>query len=62
MTINDVLKYDAEYALESINDVIKNPAAEKRLSATEMMALKDARKVLDKLVTKLKKVDVDLKL
>ena len=55
MTIEKVLEYDAEAALLDINEVIDNPVLSDHLGYTEELKLKEAREILDKLVTELKK-------
>lgn len=61
MTKERMLKFDALVALQGLNDVIENPETENFLTVTEEMQLKEAAKILDKMVTELKKQEKDLK-
>lgn len=61
MTTERMLKFDALVALQGLNDVIENPETENFLTVTEEMQLKEAAKILDKMVTELKKQEKDLK-
>ena len=61
MTKERMLKFDALVALQGLNDVIENPETEKFLTVTQEMQLKEAAKILDKMVTELKKQEKDLK-
>ena len=61
MTKERMLKFDALVALQGLNDVIENPGTENFLTVTEEMQLKEAAKILDKMVTELKKQEKDLK-
>lgn len=61
MTTERMLKFDALVALQGLNDVIENPETEKFLTVTQEMQLKEAAKILDKMVTELKKQEKDLK-
>lgn len=61
MTKERMLKFDALVALQGLNDVIENPETENFLTVTQEMQLKEAAKILDELVTELKKQEKDLK-
>lgn len=61
MTKERMLKFDALVALQGLHDVIENPETENFLTVTEEMQLKEAAKILDKMVTELKKQEKDLK-
>ena len=61
MNKEKMLQCDATEALQLLSQVIDNPALERLISYTEEMKLQEALKVLDKVVTKLKKQEKDLK-
>ena len=57
MTIQKVLEYDVIEAMESLLQVLDNPALGNLIGNTEEMTLKEALKVLDKVATELKAMD-----
>lgn len=61
MTTERMLKFDVLVALQGLHDVIENPETENFLTVTEEMQIKEAAKILDKMVTALKKQEKDLK-
>lgn len=61
MNKEKMLQCDATEALQLLSQVIDNPALERLISYTEEMKLQEALKVLDKVVTELKKQEKDLK-
>lgn len=61
MNKEKMLQCDATEALQLLSQVIDNPALERLIGYTEEMKLQEALKVLDKVVTKLKKQEKDLK-
>jgi hypothetical protein len=61
MTIEKVLEYDVIEAMESLRQVLDNPALGNLIGHTEEMTLKEALGILDKAATELKAMDKNLK-
>ena len=61
MTIEKVLEYDVIEAMESLRQVLDNPALGNHIGCTEEMTLKEALGILDKVATELKAMDKNLK-